>query len=51
MRSKAVTKKDFLNLDVLLGAFEARACNLIMTTVAAYATSKDSSKVKDNERF
>lgn len=50
-RNQARTVEDFLNLDVLDEALQARACNLIAATMRDYTASKASAKVKDNELF
>lgn len=51
LRDQARTVDDFLNLDVLDRALQARACNLINQTMQAYNASTASAKVKDNELF
>ena len=50
-RNQARTVEDFLNIDVLDRALQARAVNLISQTMAEYNASDAPSKVKDNELF
>lgn len=50
-KDQARTIDDFLNMDVLDRALQARACNLILATMRDYEESKASAKVKDNELF
>lgn len=50
-RNQARTVDDFLNLDLLDEALQARACNLIAATMKDYKLSTASAKVKDNDLF
>ena len=43
--------EDFLNMEVLDRALQARAASLILSTLRDYTASKASAKVKDNELF
>lgn len=49
--NQARTFDDFLNIDVLDRALQARVCNLIASTMKAYNASTATSKVKDNDLF
>ena len=51
MRNQARSVEDFSNLDVLDRALQARACNLINSTIRDYTASTAPAKVKDNELF
>ena len=50
-KNQARTVEDFLNLDVLDRALQARACNLINSTMTDYNASTASNKIKDNDLF
>ena len=51
MKNQARTVEDFLNLDMLDRALQARACNLIDSTMQDYNLSTFSAKFKDNDWF
>lgn len=50
-KNQARTPEDFLNLDFLDLALQARVCNLIDSTMRDYNASTVSNKVKDNDLF
>ena len=50
-RNQARNIEEFLNIDILDLAMQARVCNMIQTTMADYNASDAPSKVKDNELF
>jgi len=51
MKNQARTVEDFLDLDMLDRALQARACNLISSTMQDYNESTFSAKYKDNDQF
>lgn len=51
IRNQARTIDDFLNLETLDLALQARACNMISQTMKEYNASNEPSKVKDNDLF
>lgn len=51
LRNQGRTVEDFLNLDMLDRALQARACNMIEATMMDYNASTFSSKYKDNDQF
>ena len=50
-KNKARTVDDFMNLDILDLALQARACNMIQSTMTEYNASSLPNKVKDNDEF
>ena len=50
-RNKARTIEEFLDIDILDLALQARACNMIQSTMADYNASDAPTKVKDNDLF
>lgn len=50
-KNRAQTVQDCLDIDILDLALQAKACNLIHTTMTAYNASAEAQKVKDNEVF
>ena len=50
-KNRAQSIQDCLDLNILDLALQAKACNLIHSTMQAYKASGQSAKVKDNETF
>lgn len=51
LRNQARNVDDFLNLDILDRALQARACNLIASTMKDYISDPTPAKIKDNDTF
>ena len=51
LKNQARTQADFLNLDILDRALQAKACHMINITLTSYNASQENNKKKDNELF